>query len=112
MKATNIEWETDGPADNLPVEVFIPFSVNEDAVADYLSDSYGFLVRGFSLDKTLSIHELYEWAKLNGVEHLPVSLQFQDGGGSYGGDTFSDMPDYPLTAEIQESGGQKYVLLL
>ena len=59
-----------------------------------------------------TIKELYEWAVKNSVENLPVGIQFQDGGGSYSGDTFTDFaPDYEVSASIEESGDDKYVLL-
>ena len=59
-----------------------------------------------------TIKDLYEWAVKNKVESLPIGLQFQDGGGSYSGDTFTDFaPDYEVSASIEESGDDKYVLL-
>jgi len=51
-KAYNIKWETDGQKVSLPKSVVIPNEVmaedDEVAVANYLSDQYGFLV--ISLD--------------------------------------------------------------
>lgn len=59
-----------------------------------------------------TIKDLYEWAVKNNVENLPVGLQYQDDGGAYSGDTFSDMgTDYEISASIEESGVDKYVLL-
>ena len=59
-----------------------------------------------------AIRELYEWAIKNDVADLPVGLQCQDGGGSYSGDTFTDFaPDYEVSASIEESEDDKYVLL-
>ena len=52
MKATNIKWVTDGAEVNLPSEVEIPQTIadsGDDAITDYLSDSYGFLVEGYAL---------------------------------------------------------------
>jgi hypothetical protein len=51
MKATDIKWVTDGEDVTLPSEVEIPsqFEGDDDAIADYLSDTYGWLVEGFSL---------------------------------------------------------------
>lgn len=52
MKATRIKWETDGVKVDLPDEVEIPdeVSVNGDnAITEYLSDTYGWLVNSFSL---------------------------------------------------------------
>lgn len=51
MKVTNIKWETDGAEDvNLPTEVDVPDNVDEDMIADYLSDTYGFLVESLYYD--------------------------------------------------------------
>lgn len=45
VKAVNIEWDTEGTKiDDLPEEVDIPDDINENDVADYLSDSYGWCV--------------------------------------------------------------------
>ena len=49
MKALNIKWETDGYCPELPEEVEIPDNVDEDCVADYLSDTYGWLVETFDI---------------------------------------------------------------
>ena len=59
-----------------------------------------------------TIKELYEWAVKHNVENLPVGLQFQDEGGAYSGDTFSAYaPDYEVSASIEKSGDDEYVLL-
>ena len=59
-----------------------------------------------------TIKDLYEWAVNHNAENLPIGLQFQDEGGSYSGDTFTDFaPDYEVSASIEESGVDKYVLL-
>lgn len=51
LKATEIDWCVDEETDHgpLPEEVPIPEDVQEDGIADYLSDTYGFLVNGFRL---------------------------------------------------------------
>lgn len=50
MKATNIKWVTDGEDIELPTEVEIPTEIeDDDAITDYLSDTYGFLVESYSL---------------------------------------------------------------
>lgn len=52
MKATNIIWDTDGEAVDLPTEIDIPEEVEqegEDAVSDYISDTTGFCHKGFAL---------------------------------------------------------------
>lgn len=56
-----------------------------------------------------TIKELYDWAVLHGAEDFPVGLQYQDSGGSYSGDTFHDGES--VFAQVEESGGQKFVLL-
>lgn len=57
MKATNIVWciGDEGsdfhPNDyNIPTEVEIPNEIEEDDIADYLSDEYGFLVESFNIE--------------------------------------------------------------
>lgn len=49
MLVSNIIWETDGYEISLPKEVEVSDNMSDDEVADYLSDTYGFLVEGFSL---------------------------------------------------------------
>lgn len=52
MKATNIKWWViDGTDVNLPTEVEIPTEIedDDDAIAEFLSYKYGFLVESFSL---------------------------------------------------------------
>lgn len=51
MKANNINWETDGfVIEWLPSNVVIPTHIEEDEIADYLSDEYGFLVESFEFE--------------------------------------------------------------
>ena len=47
MKVYNIIWETDGLDVRLPKEIDLPNNFDEDRIADYLSDEYGFLVNRF-----------------------------------------------------------------
>lgn len=49
MRVTNILWDTDGESVDLPTEVDIIDNIDEDEVADYLSDEYGYLVESFFL---------------------------------------------------------------
>ena len=59
-----------------------------------------------------TIKEIYEWAVKHKAENLPVGLQFQDEGGTYSGDTFSAYAsDYEVSASINYSGDDEYVLL-
>ena len=49
MIVSDIKWETDGEVVELPTEVEVDDDLDEDEIADYLSDEYGWLVNGFSL---------------------------------------------------------------
>jgi hypothetical protein len=49
-----VDWETDGtPIDDigLPIEVNVPNNIEEEDIADWLSDEYGFLVNSFTFLK-------------------------------------------------------------
>ena len=53
MRIFNIDWETDGYDVELPKEVQVEPSyrrLDEDEVADYLSDTYGWLVNSFEIE--------------------------------------------------------------
>lgn len=50
--AVNIKWDTDGEdIEYLPERVSIPFFMDNDEIADYLSDKYGFCVFGFDIEQ-------------------------------------------------------------
>ena len=50
MLVTNIKWETDGEEVDLPTEVEVDDDfLSDDEIADYLSDTYGWLVISFAL---------------------------------------------------------------
>ena len=49
MLVSKIKWETDGYEVSLPTEVDVPDTIEEDEIADYLSDEYGWLVESFAL---------------------------------------------------------------
>lgn len=49
--ATEIEWDTDEEDAELPDEVFIPWNIFDDDIADYLSDEYGFCVRDYNVEE-------------------------------------------------------------
>ena len=49
MVVSDIIWETDGFLVDLPSEVVVPDDLDDDEVADYLSDTYGWLVESFAL---------------------------------------------------------------
>lgn len=50
MKITEIVWDLDGEEVELPTEVSIP-SMEEDEIADYLSDCYGFCIFSFNISE-------------------------------------------------------------
>lgn len=50
MKTISVEWDTDGMDEeelDLPGEVEVPSELDEDRVSDWLSDMYGFCVKGW-----------------------------------------------------------------
>lgn len=47
--ATNIKWDTDGEDIDLPTRVEIPYDIDDDEIADMLSDEFGFCVYGFDV---------------------------------------------------------------
>lgn len=49
MKITNIEWDTEENDVQLPSEVELEQDINEDEIADYLSDTYGYCVFSYSI---------------------------------------------------------------
>lgn len=52
MEVSNIKWETDGLDANdlgLPTNIEVNDDLDDDEIADYLSDTYGWLVESFSL---------------------------------------------------------------
>lgn len=58
MFATKIKWDTDGDTEalaSLPTEVEIPQEVanldDDDAISDWLSDTFGFCHFGFGVEK-------------------------------------------------------------
>lgn len=49
-KTIGVEWDTDGMDEeelDLPSEVEVPNDIDEDQVSDWLSDLYGFCVKGW-----------------------------------------------------------------
>ena len=62
LKAINIKWDTDGDIDvlkDLPKEVDLPWNMDEDEAADYLSDEYGFCINGFDIENSDSFRGLF-----------------------------------------------------
>ena len=52
MTITHITWETDGNDVALPTEVEVEDNLTDEEVAEYLSDTYGYLVEAFSMPMT------------------------------------------------------------
>lgn len=53
MRAIDIKWDTDGDDEvlkTLPKEMDVPNDIDEEDVADWLSDETGFCVFGFVLE--------------------------------------------------------------
>lgn len=69
-----IEWEPDGEEIDLPTTMEVPSDLEEDEIADYLSDQKGWLVNGFvmgaesfaSYDMPISERQRYRIRKLGG----------------------------------------------
>ena len=49
--ATDIVWDTDGEEVMLPETVRINFPIEDDDIADALSDGYGFCVKSFCIEE-------------------------------------------------------------
>lgn len=50
--AVDIKWDTDGEdIEGLPERVSIPLFIDDDEIADYLSDTYGYCVFGFNIEQ-------------------------------------------------------------
>ena len=50
LKVISVDWDTDGMDEeelDLPNEVEVPSDIDEDQVSDWLSDIYGFCVKGW-----------------------------------------------------------------
>ncbi len=57
MRATDIQWETDGQDPDLPSEMQVPCNIPREDIADYLSDRTGWLVEGFVIRPDARIPE-------------------------------------------------------
>lgn len=53
MKAVNIHWDIDEDIldGSLPDSVEIPSTIDEDGIADYLSDTFSFCVFSYDVEK-------------------------------------------------------------
>ena len=58
-----------------------------------------------------TIRDLYDWAIEDGVEDLPIGLNFLDEDGNDSSNSFTKLPDYCISACVKEDFGQKYILL-
>lgn len=50
MKIYDIEWDTDGEDVKLPETIILPFHLFQNDIEGYLSDTYGYCVKGFRVD--------------------------------------------------------------
>lgn len=51
MRATNIQWDTDGESIALPAEIVLPAGmVDEGEISDYISSQTGFCHTGFCVE--------------------------------------------------------------
>lgn len=60
MKIKNITWETDGEEVVLPTEVDLPNGIepdDDDAINDYLSDTYGWLVIDWRIGARYEVYD-------------------------------------------------------
>lgn len=60
MKIKNIIWETDGEEVVLPTEVDLPNGIepdDDDAINDYLSDTYGWLVINWRIGARYEVYD-------------------------------------------------------
>ena len=60
MKIKNITWETDGEEVELPTEVDLPNGIDpddDDAINDYLSDTYGWLVIDWRIGARYEVYD-------------------------------------------------------
>ena len=60
MKIKNITWETDGEEVELPTEVDLPNGIDQDdddAINDYLSDTYGWLVIDWRIGARYEVYD-------------------------------------------------------
>lgn len=58
FKVTNIVWDTDGDRiEDLPETVYIDDNdeIDEDEIADYLSDEYGWCIKSYDLDTDFDV---------------------------------------------------------
>lgn len=51
IKITDIQWDTDGEDIDLPKNIVIEKEPENEDIADYLSDTYGFCVFGFKVEE-------------------------------------------------------------
>jgi hypothetical protein len=58
--ATQIQWETDGEEVELPDRIEIPGNIDDDGIADYLSDKTGFLHNGFNIEQSIDLYMVEE----------------------------------------------------
>ncbi len=84
---TGIDWETDGEDFDLPTTMKVPADLENDEIADYLSDQIGWLVNGFVMGaESLEDYTPEELATSNvNVGDITVDA----GKGGYGAESFT-----------------------
>ncbi len=116
MRVKEIDWETDGVEVELPTAVTVPSDLEEDEIADYLSDQYGWLVNGFVMeaesfgaeknvmDDVLNLQNMAEKYLPESIrddaEAIEYSLQYIDN------DKFLELDDLPKLNKVQELAGE------
>jgi len=80
MKATNIEWDTDGDTSIvLPSEIEIPDGItDEDEISDYISDVTGFCHKGFYIDDEAAQVVSMEKLNTHPTEAIVLRFNFND----------------------------------
>ena len=76
--AVDIDWETDGEDVDLPTRVKLPAGIDDEDVADYLSDTYGWLVNGCNIEGKLN--ESIEDVTINTEDETMTMTTKEDGG--------------------------------
>lgn len=54
--AVNIDWDCDSDVE-LPNKVRIPNDIEDDEIADYISDNYGWCIKSFNIIEESNKHE-------------------------------------------------------
>ena len=79
LKVTNIKWDTDGQEVDLPTEITITRDVieSDDAIADYLSDEYGWCVENFIIED-VPFYQLAAFDTEQDMFHFVTSTELEE----------------------------------